>query len=583
MAVKAAYDTLFDHAKRQGYDSTVLPFDDSIPPARATLLQQQQQQQSSDNTSSLQLYKDEDFYDTFGPVFLRNLRFDARLRPDLGNNSNSSSSNGSSSKSSGSFNKKNNNGGSTKPKEPPVLGDAATGLDQVHTFYEYWIHFESWRDFSAQAADELKVGEHELENAESRFEKRWIQKEIDKRARILKRAEMARVQQLVERAMECDPRLRRERQEQVQAKERAAAERARLKENEALEAAAAAERRAAEEEELKAQRALEKVQRDKEKKLFRKARQTLRRMTSSSFEGGHGECEPSAEQQLWNDAYDMNQDVEFLCGTLSLDELNQLNEDYETGGLQLVHQHIMEKKQRNNAQQQNGSSNINHNAIGEQRQQHPQTAAAASATEQQQQQQQAPTSSSKDSKAPWTATELSALAKAVKKYPAGGASRWEAISLLVNNLCKQDNPRTREECIEKYNQIARKATVANGSSAISKAAAAAAVAESEIAAAATSTAAATTTSTAAAAATTTNGHGNNCNDAAPLTAADMTADVVWTPEQDQLLQDALSKYPASMDKNDRWTAIATAVPGKTKKACVNRFKAIREALLKNKK
>ena len=127
------------------------------------------------------------------------------------------------------------------------------------------------------------------------------------------------------------------------------------------------------------------------------------------------------------------------------------------------------------------------------------------------------------------------------------------------------NPRTREECIEKYNQIARRSALAaatsNGTAATKVTAS---PTETE------STAAAVVSAVGAAAT-----NGVSCNDVAD------TADV-WTPEQDQLLQDALAKFPASMEKNDRWTAIAGAVPGKTKKACVNRFKAIREAL-KNKK
>ena len=69
--MKKAYDILSDHTKRSAYDSTALPFDDSIPPSRYQLLQ---------DTSLL--YKDEDFYSLFGPVFQRNLRFDANLRPD---------------------------------------------------------------------------------------------------------------------------------------------------------------------------------------------------------------------------------------------------------------------------------------------------------------------------------------------------------------------------------------------------------------------------------------------------------------------------------------------------------------------
>ena len=42
-------------------------------------------------------------------------------------------------------------------------------------FYDYWTRFESWRDFS------LKAAEHNLEEAGSREEKRWMQKENDKR------------------------------------------------------------------------------------------------------------------------------------------------------------------------------------------------------------------------------------------------------------------------------------------------------------------------------------------------------------------------------------------------------------------
>ncbi len=43
------------------------------------------------------------------------------------------------------------------------------------SFYDYWGRFESWRDFS------LKAAEFDLEEAGSREEKRWMQKENDKR------------------------------------------------------------------------------------------------------------------------------------------------------------------------------------------------------------------------------------------------------------------------------------------------------------------------------------------------------------------------------------------------------------------
>jgi len=55
----------------------------------------------------------------------------------------------------------------------------------------------------------------------------------------------------------------------------------------------------------------------------------------------------------------------------------------------------------------------------------------------------------------------------------------------------------------------------------------------------------------------------------------------WTDDEDKLLQEALAKFPATMDKNERWTSIAKMVTGKSKKQCVQRFKYIRDAI-KNK-
>ena len=126
--------------------------------------------------------------------------------------------------------------------------------------------------------------------------------------------------------------------------------------------------------------------------------------------------------------------------------------------------------------------------------------------------------------APWSKEEIASLAKGVKKYPPGGSNRWPAIALFINNQCKLSDPRTKDECIEKYNQIA--------------------------------------------------------SSAAPQSApaAGDSKEDVWSEEQDKLLQDMLRKYPASMDKNERWKAISDGVPGKSKKECVTRFKAIREAV-----
>jgi DnaJ homolog subfamily C member 2 len=517
LAIKYAYDVLSDPVKRQGYDSTVLEFDDAIPSPRSQLLQSN-------------LYRDADFYRTFGPVFLRNLRFDARLRPDLA--ASSSSSNNNSSRTAGN----------SKSAPPPELGDDDTSLEQVHAFYDYWTRFSSWRDFSTQAMEELQMSPDEMENVETRFEKRYLQKEIDKRTKQLKRQEVVRIQTLVERAMEADPRLyvsfegwyvlffeclssyarvvlrrRRERQEQILAKERKMEEKRLEQERLEEQRRAQEQQQLLEEEQLKLARAQEKLQRETQKKLMRKAKQILRRNLSFLYEQN-----PSSH---WKDSYDMNQDIDFLCSTVSVEVVNQFNEQHDSGNnngadyLSFLFQEI--KKRKDN----------------------PSSSTTTATTSKSSMKMESDAQELADRRT-WSATDLSALSKALKKYPAGGAGRWEAICAFVNHSTGASPPWTKDECIEKYNATVRSRPPPPGT---------------QVGIPAT-------------------------NSAAPRPAVvtpttEATAEDVWTTEQDQLLQEALAKFPASMDKNERWTAIASSVPGKNKKSCVQRFKAIRELLL----
>lgn len=57
----------------------------------------------------------------------------------------------------------------------------------------------------------------------------------------------------------------------------------------------------------------------------------------------------------------------------------------------------------------------------------------------------------------------------------------------------------------------------------------------------------------------------------------------WSGEQQRALEQALQKYPSSLDKNERWRLIADDVPGKSKAQCVDRFKFLRQQLSKDKK
>jgi len=161
-------------------------------------------------------------------------------------------------------------------------------------------------------------------------------------------------------------------------------------------------------------------------------------------------------------------------------------------------------------------------------------------------------------KHPWSKDELSALAKAVKKYPPGCGNRWDSIATFVNNACRGSS-RNRDECIEKFNHVAHQAKNVHAEN---------------------------TSTTTTAPHTHTTAHTNGTKSSfleSKVEEGTTTCKISdWTEEQDQQLQMGLAKYPSTMDKNERWANIASCVKGKSKKECVERFKIIREAIMKNK-
>ena len=277
----------------------------------------------------------------------------------------------------------------------------------------------------------------------------------------------------------------------------------------------------------KQEKAAAKAKKDQEKKQLRKAKQLLWKLAVAA----HAKA-GSAEEKVWKDIEAMHDDVEVINTTLAAGEILAVadalggpdadgNESkVNVAGLAVV-KDKSDELQGKNAEKKKAA---------EKKREEDRAAAAKKEA------------AAKAEKAgrPWTKKELSALAKAVKKYPPGGANRWDAIALFVNNLCKQkEGPRTREECVERYNVIAQGASASSASAGGSTAAAA-------------------------------------CDS----TGADGGADEGWTEKQDKFLQNGLAKYTARTypDKNERWGLIADMVPGKNKKQCVARFKEIREAL-----
>ncbi|GFH52711.1 hypothetical protein CTEN210_09187 [Chaetoceros tenuissimus] len=480
LKVKEAFETLSDAAKRKSYDSTV-DFDESIPTA-------------SD------ISKESDFYKVFGDCFERNLRFAAENDPDQ-----NKAKEARQRKMKRSKGKKDKNGSMNLPS----IGDEKSSIKEVHEFYDYWASFQSWRDFTLKAT---KITEHDTNLASDRYEKRWMEKEIARQAKAMKKEEMARITKLVETSMQLDPRLKRERiriENDKKEKARLKKEKIEQEEKERKEKQRQEEEKKARQEEIeREEKAKQKAQREQEKKKLRKAKQGLRKLALAEYDNDAAKDDPT-----WPSIDDMNDDVEEICHKMSALELEMLaTEVSKSKNLSLIFD------QANNLRDdiaKEKKAAERERAIKRAEAQKKEAAARAARAA-----------------APWSKEELAALTKSVKKYPAGGANRWEAIALFVNNMCKLDDPRTKEECIEKYNQLASSLSVTKKSN--------------------------ETTSTS--------------KDTKPATE--------WTGDQDKQLQAALAKYPSSMDKNERWSSIAKEVEGKTKKDCVARFKAIREALKK---
>lgn len=96
-----------------------------------------------------------------------------------------------------------------KKKPVPNLGDENTPMKEVHAFYQYWDQFQTWREFS-------QYDEYNTEEAQDRYERRYMENENKKIRSKHDKKERARLIKLYETAYNADPRIRRE-NEQIEA------------------------------------------------------------------------------------------------------------------------------------------------------------------------------------------------------------------------------------------------------------------------------------------------------------------------------------------------------------------------------
>lgn len=246
--VTASYDLLSDPVRRRQFDS-IDAFDDHLPKAYnplESIAARRNGDEKDDGDDADDAFDDafERFHRFFAPVFERQKKFSART-------------------------------------PVPSLGDVDASPDEIRRFYAFWENFCSWRDFGLLA-------ECDLQEAEDREERRWMQRQNKAEAERIKRAEAKRLAAFVTLAKENDPRVKRLRVEREKAeaarkeallaqqrKRREEKERAEL---EARSAEEDAERAAEEEKEKAIAEARSAARRKKEayRSRLRRARKALK-------------------------------------------------------------------------------------------------------------------------------------------------------------------------------------------------------------------------------------------------------------------------------------------------------------------
>ncbi|CAL5032630.1 unnamed protein product [Urochloa decumbens] len=454
----------------------------------------------------------QDFFKVFGPAFMRNGRWSV-----------------------------------TQPI--PSLGDDTTPVGEVDKFYNFWYNFKSWREFPDD-------DEYDLEQAESREHKRWMERQNAKLQEKAKKAEYARVRTLVDNAYKKDPRIQRRKDEEKAEKQRRKEAKYLVKKQQEEEAARAAEeeRKRKEEEAKKAAEAAlnQKKLKEKEKKLLCKEKTRLRNLAAPVVAESHFGLS--------------DEDVETACASLVMEQLKKLCDSMDGKDAAEKARFLNTALNKESSSKEAKKSEAN-GVEGS-----------------------APKSNSKGEKVtqgssilnnyekkerPWGKEEVELLRKAIQKYPKGTSRRWEVVSEFIGTgrsveeilkatktvlLQKPDSTKAFDSFLEKRKPAQ---TIASPLST-----------RDETVSSSTEAAGSASSKTAAQPASSQTANGKAAADPVPEAAPSATDPDAWTETQVLALVQALKAFPK--DASQRWERVAAAVPGKTVVQCKKKVASMRE-------
>jgi len=380
------------------------------------------------------------------------------------------------------------------------------------------------------------LDEEDKEKAGDKWERREIDK-INKAQRKEKKAEETkRIRRLVDNAYNSDPRIAKFREEEKNeklAKKKAKADQAKARRDEEerikkeQEEAERKEREAKEEIE-KAKKAAEKKEKDEMKRLLKIERKRLRNISKEQNYFVIDEDEKVTHLA----------EVEKMCELYNCDQLKDLVERLEKDKSKSREVFIKEMNKLNNKME-------------EERKEEAQMTGKTSAE------------GGSKAGSEWSTEELQLMIKAVKLFPAGTVNRWEVCAEFINQH-NNSSPRTAKEVISKAKEMqsgnfamsslkeeVNKMAYENLQKGQNKKVLEIAAKESEAS-------------------------------QRTETAAEMMGinNSPWNPDEQKLLEQALKTFPASTP--ERWDRIAEAVPNRSKKDCMKRYKELAE-LIKAKK
>ncbi|CAL8462322.1 g1855 [Coccomyxa elongata] len=279
----------------------------------------------------------------------------------------------------------------------PEVGEDETPWEEVDKFYDFWFSFKSWREFP-------HPDEEDVEQAECREEKRWLERMNAKLREAGKKEEKRRLKEFVENAYRCDPRV-------IAHKEAQRAERDRKKREKEAERQrkAEAEKRARAEEAAK--KAAEEAAAAEAAAEARKARQIEKKATQKERSRLRGLC-----ASMGTIVDDM---VELLCANLQKDDLAAINASLSADDTTDSAKEALLKER---------VGEVERALYGEQRAK--EEAAKRAAAEERAAKRVAERNKVEKAKE-WSDEEVRLLEKALDKFPQGTVKRWEQVSAYV--------------------------------------------------------------------------------------------------------------------------------------------------------